>query len=248
MVKLLRFFFKKILDKRKNGFINKIIKKVIPFKNFYYLIKSEIIKKITLQFPPYNERVHNDLITLSWDPIRYSTIALAINSIVREKIQGSFAEFGVFKGETSKFIHLLAPEKILYLFDTFKGFPAEYIEDKNEVKRFKNTKVEIVKKNIGDLNNVVIRKGIFPETTKGLETEKFSFVYIDADLYISILDGLRFFYPRISQGGYLFIHDYNNPQESNAGVLRAVREFMADKEEKILEIPDILGSIVFRKI
>ncbi|KKL93204.1 hypothetical protein LCGC14_1877040 [marine sediment metagenome] len=242
------FFFKKILDTKKNGYIVKIIKKITLLKKLYYLIKAEIIKKITLQYPPYNRRFHNDLIKPSWDPIRYSTIALAINSILRDKIQGSFAEFGVFRGETSKFIHLLAPGKRLYLFDTFEGFPEEYLEDKNEAKRFKNTKLEIVKKNIGDLNNVIIRKGIFPETTKGLETEKFSFVYIDADLYISILDGLRFFYPRISQGGYLFIHDYNNPQESNAGVLRAVREFMADKEEKILEIPDILGSIVFRKI
>lgn len=242
------FFLKKILSIKKNGIIIKIINRITPIKKVYNLIKAEIIKKITMQFPPYNEEFHNNLIKTSWDPIRYGSIALAINSISREKIEGSFAEFGVFRGETSRFIHLLAPEKNFYLFDTFEGFPKEYLEDKNEEKRFKNTKLEIVKKNIGELNNIFIRKGIFPATTKGLETEIFAFVYLDADLYVSILEGLKFFYPRVSRGGYLFIHDYNNPQESNAGVLRAVREFMADKKEKILEIPDILGSVVFRKL
>ena len=242
------FFLDKILGIKKNGIITKIINRITPIKKVYQLIKAEIIKKITMQFPPYNERFHNDLIKTSWDPIRYGSIALAINSIFREKIEGSFAELGVFRGETSRFIHLLAPEKKLYLFDTFEGFPKEYLEDKNEEKRFKNTKLEIVKKNIGELNNIFIKKGIFPATAKGLEIETFAFVYLDADLYISILDGLKFFYPRVSRGGYLFIHDYNNPQESNAGVLRAVREFMADKREKIIEIPDILGSVVFRKL
>ena len=219
-----------------------------PFKNLYYIIKSEIIKRITLEFPPYNIDIHNNLISTSWDPIRYGTIALAINTIKNEKIKGHFAELGVFRGETSKIIHLLAPEKKLYLFDTFEGFPIEFLENKAELNRFKNTQLEAVKKRIGNLNNIIIRKGIFPETTKGLESETFSFVYLDADLYKSTLEGLKFFYPKISKGRYLLIHDYHNPKESNAGVLRAVKEFMIDKKEKILEIPDILGSIIIRKI
>ncbi|MBA7632991.1 hypothetical protein ES703_40547 [subsurface metagenome] len=227
--------------------MNKILEKIAPLKNLYYVIKSEIIKKISLEFPPYSLEIHNNIISTSWDPIRYGTIALAINTIKNEKIEGHFAELGVFQGDTSKIIHLLAPEKNLYLFDTFEGFPIEFLEDKGDSFRFKNTQLERVKKNIGNLNNIFIRKGIFPETTKDLESEKFAFVYLDADLYKSTLEGLKFFYPRISKGGYLLIHDYHNPQESYAGVLRAVNEFMTDKKEKILEIPDVLGSIIIRK-
>ncbi len=238
----------KIIGTKKLGFIFKIFRKISPLENLYYFLKSEIIKKISLKYPPYSLEIHNNIIRTSWDPIRYGTIALAINTIKNEKIKGHFAELGVFQGNTSKIIHQLAPEKRLYLFDTFEGFPVEFLENKGDSNRFKNTQLERVKKNIGNLNNIIIRKGIFPETTEGLESEKFAFVYLDADLYKSTLEGLKFFYPRISKGGFLLIHDYHNPQESNAGVMRAVDEFMIDKIEKKIEIPDVLGSIILRKL
>lgn len=62
-----------------------------------------------------------------------------------------------------------------YLFDTFEGFPTESSEDD---KRFKDTSKSLLKDIIGDLNNINIRKGVFPETSKGLENELFSFVMI----------------------------------------------------------------------
>lgn len=239
----------KSLNKIKtSGIVSRILKKIGIVRGVYYYFKSEIIKKIMLEFPPYNKNIHKNIISTSWDPIRYGTIALAIYTIEKEKIKGNFAELGVFRGEASKIIHSIAPEKKLYLFDTFEGFPTEFIENRGDTHRFKDTNLEIVEKNIGNLDNIIIRKGIFPETAKGLESETFSFVYLDADLFKSTLEGLKFFYPRISEGGYLFIHDYHNPRESNAGVLRAVRKFMRDKKEKILEIPDVLGSVVIRKI
>lgn len=238
----------KIIANKKSGIIFRILKKISPLKNIYYKLKSEINKKISLEYPPYNLQIHNNIICGSWDPIRYGTIALAINTIKKEKIKGHFAELGVFQGNTSKIIHQLAPEKKLFLFDTFEGFPLEFLENKGDTNRFKDTQLQSVKRNIGNLNNIFIRKGIFPETTEGLESETFAFVYLDADLYKSTLEGLKFFYPRISIGGYLLIHDYHNPQESNAGVLRAVNEFMKDKMEKIIEIPDVLGSVILRKL
>ncbi len=237
-----------IIGTNKLDIIFRIFKKISPLENLYYFLKSEIIKKISLEYPPYSLEIHNNIISTSWDPIRYGIIALAINTIKKEKIKGHFAELGVFQGNTSKIIHHLAPEKKLFLFDTFEGFPAEFLENKGDSERFKNTQLEWVKKNIGNLNNIFIRKGIFPETTEGLESETFAFVYLDADLYKSTLEGLKFFYPRISKGGYLLIHDYHNPQESNAGVMRAVNEFMTDKMEKIIELPDVLGSIILRKL
>ena len=237
-----------IIETKKRGKLFRIFKKIGPLKKVYYILKSEIIKRISLEFPPYNLNIHNNIISKSWDPIRYGTIALAIHTIKNEKIKGHFAELGVFQVNTSKIIHQLAPEKRLYLFDTFEGFPVEFLENKGDSNRFKNTELETVKKNIGDLNNIFIQKGTFPETTNGLESETFAFVYLDADLYKSTLEGLKFFYPRISKGGYLIIHDYNNPQESNAGVMRAVKEFMMDKKERIIEIPDRLGSIIMSKL
>ena len=224
----IKYFFKN----SKVSFISKSIKKIHFLNSLYYNFKAEITKKILIKDSPYNIDFHNQLILSSWDPIRYATIALALNTIKNENIKGNLAELGVFQGESSNIIHKLAPDRILYLFDTFEGFPEAYLENKKDVVRFKDTRLDLVKRNLGDLNNVVIRKGIFPETSIGLESEIFSFVFLDADLHTSTLKGLEFFYPRVSKGGYIFIHDYHNPEESNAGVYRAVNEFMKEKPEK----------------
>ncbi|MFX0071599.1 MAG: TylF/MycF/NovP-related O-methyltransferase [Candidatus Hermodarchaeota archaeon] len=228
--------------------IRKIAKKIIILKTIYFAFKQYIVRKILIIPPPYTDKIHRLIISSRWDPIRFSTIALAVNTIQKEQIKGSFAELGVYKGETSQIIHLLAPERKLYLFDTFEGFPSEYLEIKDDSNRYKDTSIDLIKKTIGNMKNIIIKKGIFPETAYGLENEIFSFVHLDMDLYISTKEGLEFFYPRISKGGYLVIHDYNNPNESNMGVLKAVNEYFSDKPEKIIEIPDIYGTAIIRKI
>jgi O-methyltransferase len=48
------------------------------------------------------------------------------------------------------------------------------------------------------------------------------------------------------RGGYFFLHDFNSP-ESNAGISRAAFEFLADKPELLIEIPDFHGSAMFRR-
>lgn len=94
---------------------------------------------------------------------------------------------------------------------------------------------------------MIFRAGFFPETAAGLEDEQFSLVMLDCDLYQSALAGLDFFYPRLVTGGYFFPHDYNS-SESEHAIMRAVSEFLEDKPELLLEIPDQWGSAVFRKI
>ncbi|MFX0186806.1 MAG: TylF/MycF/NovP-related O-methyltransferase [Candidatus Hodarchaeota archaeon] len=220
---------------------NKIIKFII--NKIRYISNS--LSKNLIQNPTYDYNIHKFLISHE-DPIRYATIALAITKIIKKKINGSFAEIGVYKGHASKIIHSIAPYKTLYLFDTFEGFPLKFL--KTEDKRFQDTNETVLKKTIGDLENIVIKKGIFPETTKGLENEKFSFVLIDLDLYEPTLAALEFFYSRINPGGYIFIHDYNNPHESERGVYKAVNKFFIGKLEKIIELPDKWGSALIRKI
>ena len=97
-----------------------------------------------MNFPTYDINIHK-LIAASHDPVRYATLALAINQVKKNDIAGCFAEVGVWRGDTSKIIHMLAPERIFYLFDTFDGFPVEDLENKDDI-RFKDTGIDIVKK------------------------------------------------------------------------------------------------------
>jgi O-methyltransferase len=199
----------------------------------------------TMQFPTYSPAVA-ERIEQYHDEIRYSMLALAIQRLEIDKIPGAFAEIGVYRGVTSSFIHRQVPGRRFFLFDTFEGFPEHLLEGVTDT-RFKDTSQEGVAALIGDTTNIQFRKGLFPETAIGLEDEKFSLVMLDVDLYGSALEVFKFFYPRMVRGGYFFLHDYNSP-ESAHGISRAAHEFLADKPELLIEIPDFHGSALFRKL
>jgi O-methyltransferase len=180
------------------------------------------------------------------DPIRFGTVDLAIEQIVKDQVPGSLAEGGVYQGWMSRFIHDNIPDRQLFLFDTFQGFDKR---DKNTESdnRFKDTSEVDVLHYLGNANNIVIRKGYFPETAVGLENEQFCFVMIDFDKYEPVLAALEFFYPRMNRGGFFFIHDYNSP-ESDWACSKALDTFLTNKLEKPLLIPDAWGTAFFRKL
>lgn len=203
----------------------------------YFRCRATFRAKMT--FPTYHKKIER-MIRWSNDPVRHATMALALEQIRSESIPGAIAELGVYRGYVSRFLHEQMPDRKLYLFDTFNGFA-----DKTDG-RFRNTSLEVVKERLGNLDNVEFRVGLFPETTKGLEQEQFSFVLFDADKYDVAMAAFEFFYPRLSPGGYFFLHDFNS-SESDWAVSKATRLFLRDKPEAIVEIPDICGTALFRK-
>ncbi len=196
-----------------------------------------------MRFPTYPQQVV-ERIEKYHDEIRYSTLALAIERLRTNQIEGAFAEIGVYQGATSDFIHQEAPERQFYLFDTFEGFPNN---DGIVDVRFKDTSQAAVSRLLGNSKNLHFRQGYFPETAVGLEEESFALVMLDVDHYKAALDVFNFFYPRLVRGGYFFMHDFNS-NESEYAISRASHEFMADKPEMLIEIPDYFGSALFRKI
>lgn len=198
-----------------------------------------------MMFPTYSSQIAR-YVERCHDDVRYATMALAIERLRRDQIEGAFAELGVYRGATSAFLRSVAPERRLFLFDTFQGFPRHLVNESGDC-RFEDTSQETVARAIGDLSNVEFRKGCFPDSTNGLESQSFAFVLLDFDLYASAVEALDFFYPRMVRGSYFFMHDFNSP-ESDHAISRAAREFLADKPELLVEIPDCWGSAVFRKV
>ncbi|MCL1986559.1 MAG: TylF/MycF family methyltransferase, partial [Firmicutes bacterium] len=167
-----------------------------------------------------------------------------------ENIDGNIAEGGVFQGEFAKHINRIFPNKTFYLFDTFEGFDERdvTIEAKQNFSQFgvghlANTTEEIVLANLPHPEKCVIKKGYFPETTVGLENERFCFVNLDFDLYQPILAGLEFFVPRMVKGGIILVDDYF--VEAYKGAKQAVEEFAAKSNIKYVPIGDGEG-IAFR--
>jgi hypothetical protein len=158
-------------------------------------------------------------------------------------LDGDIAEVGVYKGGTAKLIVKTVPEKNVHLFDTFQGMPQICTEvDTYKGKEFSDVSLESVKSFLADCSNVTFYPGIFPETAGPVKNKKFSFVYIDADIYKSVKDSLEFFYSRMVKGGVILLDDYDSL--ACPGVKKAVCEFLSGKKEYPIITMEIQCAII----
>ncbi len=168
-------------------------------------------------------------------------IALKNASLLLADVPGAVAELGVFQGDFACHINALFPDRSLYLFDTFEGFPEQDVAREashgaenvaRQWFKFAGTNESLVLGKMPHPETCIIRKGYFPQTALGLE-ETFAFVSLDADLYEPMLAGLRYFYPRLSKGGFIFAHDFFN--DLFTGTRQAVLDYQ--KEQPLVFIP-----------
>lgn len=190
------------------------------------------------------------------DYFRYRTFEFVAEEIIRKRVEGELAELGVFRGLFSAIINYRFPERKLYLFDTFEGFNEEEAKREYEqgrcdwefIESHKNTTVEQMLKHIPYPEKVRVCKGFFPETvTEEAQKEKYAFVSLDVDFEDSTYEGLKFFYPRLSEGGYIFVHDYNT--YFLKGIKVAVEKYEEYLGEKLRAIPiaDRAGTLIIVK-
>ena len=197
-----------------------------------------------------NGWVKNAYVNNAGDLVRFFFLNMVLEQITRENIPGEIAELGVYKGNSAFLLAEYARKagKQLYLFDSFSGFDKRDLQgiDTNKKVSFSDTDLESVKQTVG-LANVQFIPGFFPDSLSQMnepQPSAFCLVHIDCDLEKPTTESLNYFYPRMSKGGFLIVHDYLNWD----GVTKAVDEFLKDKAEKLVPIPDKSGSIVIRKV
>ncbi len=184
------------------------------------------------------------------DKVRFFTWWLQVERLLRDNVTGAFAELGVYKGDSARLLHLMDPARKFYLCDTFKGFPEEDLKGETGMAatyttlNFADTSISGVLKKINGNDLIEVVPGYFPDSAKTMTGETFALVNIDADLYKPTKAGLAFFYPRLSRGGVLLIHDYNPKWP---GVIRAADEFLRTIPEIPVLIPDREGTLVIVK-
>jgi hypothetical protein len=175
--------------------------------------------------------------------------------VVSEGVAGDFAELGVHMGHSAAVLaDLLAQKRSgtsrkLYLFDTFSGFDSRDLEgvDVGVAPIYGDTSLDAVRQLVRNEDLCIYCPGYFPDTASAVDHDtSFAFVHLDCDLYEPTAAALRFFYPRLSPGATVVIHDYSSGHWP--GVTQAVDEFLAGKPERIVLIPDKSGSAVFRRM
>ena len=173
-------------------------------------------------------------------------------------IDGCVAELGVNNGDFAKEINRVFSDRRLYLFDSFDGFSEDDLkteEVKNE--RFLQLKEWATRANLSFTSNspkkawdklpfpekCTMKVGYFPESFD-LKHESFAFVNLDMDLYHPVKSGLEIFYPRMSHGGVILVHDYF--AASTYGVKRAVDEFVMMNKIAATPIGDFISVAIVK--
>lgn len=201
---------------------------------------GEIIKEWTFGYPS------NGL-----DAVRMWAWYLNVQALL-PGVPGSLAELGVHKGNSASLLNFFSKRhgRKLYLLDTFSGFPEDDVDEKeneDKVKAFRDTSIEYVRDTLGDNPLLRFKVGKFPESVdQELADDRYSVVSLDADNYNPTLAGLRFFYPRLSRNGYIFVHDFSSGHWP--GVADAVNEFLSEYEGVgYFQLPDNGGTLVIQK-
>ena len=185
-----------------------------------------------------------------FDYVRLASLELVSFEIANKKLEGNVAELGVYKGKFARYINQYFPDRTLYLFDTFEGFNETDIINETQSQfsggdqNFSDTSVAAVLKLMPHPGQCKTFKGYFPDSAKNVD-DKFVFVSLDADLYDPLYAGLKFFYPKLVKGGYIFVHDFNN--DSYRGARKAVEVFCKEESINYMPMPDSGGSAIITK-
>jgi O-methyltransferase len=153
--------------------------------------------------------------------------------------EGDVAECGVYQGGTARLlanvIRDAGASRSLALCDTFAGMPdTDPRVDLHRKGDFSDTSLEAVHRYLAAYENIQYVPGLIPASLVPLTQRRFCFVHIDLDIRAAVLDASRFFYERVTPGGFLVYDDYGFA--STPGARQAVDTFYADKPEAPLAL------------
>jgi hypothetical protein len=253
-------FFKYLFSDDKKSF-NECVNKKLAFANWTNFKNKDLYLKGYFDFPLYSHKEDSP-----HKRIRSFTLLSYVESVIKRGNCENIAECGCFLGHSSFAISTILKnynfQKSFFIFDSFEGLSKIANEDismpnKEEVGkllkehksgnlRFKGN-LENYKEIMQSFEFIKIFDGWIPDRFIEIQTEKFSLVNIDVDLYQPTLDSLKFFYPRLISGGIIYIDDYSRPYWPGAD--KAVIEFLetiSNAEYHFIKIP--LGGAIIQKL
>lgn len=197
---------------------------------------------------PTPEQLRNSCLSdrdLENDYVRPAALELLCRRLAQ--VPGAAAELGVYRGGFARCINALLPARKLYLFDSFQGFTPEAGAEEAFQAAHENISAARVLAVLPHPQQAVLKPGFFPDSLNGLE-ERFCLVSLDVDFEAATLAGLRYFWPRLSSGGYLMLHDWGNP--GLPGVAQALDAFQRELGQSIpsVPLPDLSGTLVLCKV
>ena len=165
------------------------------------------------------------------------------------QLEGDFVETGVhragFSSSVMSYIDFGSmPDRTFYLFDTYEGLAQDLISpgEKAAFKHDYEDTYTFVCDSFKEMRNVVIVKGIVPDSLTTVEIDKVAYLSIDMNNAKSELAALEYFWPMLVPGGIIVLDDYIFPgrqlQQEYAD------EFAISAGVRVLSVPTGQGIII----
>lgn len=130
--------------------------------------------------------------------------------ISQEFSNGFGVEVGTFKGEFSKQI-LDIWNGTLYMVDVWRGLDVDYEDSSNHSYFNENTYDQTIKNISGFEDRAIMIRSTSESASHIFKDCSLDFVYIDANhAYDFVKNDIKFWFPKVKNGGYLLGHDYIN--------------------------------------
>lgn len=181
------------------------------------------------------------------NPLSQSNLTIRLEAAVATaEVAGDVVQCGVYRGGSlgplAWLVQMVGPQKRVWGFDSFQGFPASssadhikgVLPEKAQSHYFADTNQEKVEQAlaVSGVANVKLVAGSFATTLPTWGGTAISLLILDCDLYDSYRLALLSLYDRVTSGGIIILDEYYSPKYPGARL--AVDEFFADKPEKPL--------------
>ena len=174
-----------------------------------------------------------------------------LQKVIQTKVPGDVVELGCYEGTSALFearmLKEMAPQKELYLYDSFEGLPAKGSEDASATGvLFKEGELRASRsrltKNFVHAGLVVpfIYKAWFSDLVPANLPDQICFAFLDGDFYDSIMDSLKLVWPKMAAGAVVIVDDYQNA--ALPGASRAVDEWLVQQTDGHLLHPATLQA------
>lgn len=157
---------------------------------------------------------------------RLDNLQYCLEEVIRNEVPGDVIETGVWRGGATIFMRAVLKawnvrDRRVWAADSFEGLPRpngeKYPADLGDkFHTFDQLKVSLeqVMENFRQYDllddQVKFLKGWFSDTLPGAPIERLALIRLDGDMYESTMDALTALYPKLSDGGYVIVDDYES--------------------------------------
>ena len=164
-------------------------------------------------------------------------------------LAGDYVECGVNRAFLSTSVmsytdFFSMPDRRFYLFDTYSGLVEDLVSeaDKAAYKNKYEDCYEFVKKSFKDKPNVIIVRGVVPDSLHTVEINKVAYLSIDMNCVQPEVKALEYFWPKLSSGAIVILDDYGF--SGHEAQKEGADNFAVTAGVRILTLPTGQGLIV----